>query len=85
MPSVRQQVLKERLSDLYQQPSGPLRVNAFRGNRVKHTVQLQQHDSATAGNRVKHAVMQLEQHGSATAASQPGVRPPSAAQSAGRT
>jgi len=32
VPSVHQQVLKEQLSDLYQQPS---RVNAFRGNRVR--------------------------------------------------
>jgi len=33
VPSVRQLMLKEQLTDLYQQP---LRVNAFRGPRVRH-------------------------------------------------
>ena len=52
VPSVRQQVLKEQLGDLYQQP---VRVNAFRAGRVRPgsagiVTLLQQQGSAAAAS-----------------------------------
>ena len=51
VPSVRQQVLKEQLGDLYRQP---VRGNAFRGSRQGSAgvvTSLQQHGSAATASK----------------------------------
>jgi len=56
-PSVRQQVLKEQLGDLYRQP---LRANAFRGDQRRRgtpagiVTLLQQQGSAASASDSKH-------------------------------
>ena len=66
MPSVRQQMLKEQLSNLYRQPA---RENAIRGSQI--------HRGSAAG-----IVTLLQQRGTASASSQTSTRPLSAAQPA---
>jgi len=70
VPSVRQQVLKEQLDDLYRQPVGPVRANAFRGTRAKQSLD--------------GIVTLRKQQGSAAAASESSGRSAPAANSAGQ-